>query len=78
MYMCMPFPKVALYLYLLENIHFEISKLLILWFIEVKEAFICEHNLTIERSELTLSMTLITCQDIMSSISKLFFLHTFS
>ena len=32
MYMCMPFPKVALYFYFLENIHFEIGKLLILWF----------------------------------------------
>ena len=28
----MPFPKVALYLYFLENTHFEIGKLLILWF----------------------------------------------
>ena len=32
MYMCMPFPKVALYFYFLENIHFEIGKLLILLF----------------------------------------------
>ena len=28
----MPFPKVALYFYFLENIRFEIGKLLILWF----------------------------------------------
>ena len=28
----MPFPKVALYFYFLENILFEIGKLLILWF----------------------------------------------